>query len=143
MFCSCAGTPPAETTASADTTTSAETTAAETTTEAPIATETTYIESLCETKVKLSTLSEEDLRKFFTDAGWPIPKMYERLSLRELVIKLEQDPYYENGSNYTDRFDTAARILVSEYYDMPRMPDWWFPYWWFETNATNSLTERN
>lgn len=122
MLCGCADTPPEETTAS---------------------TETTYIESLGETKMKLSTLSEEDLRKFFTDAGWPIPKMYERLSLRELVIKLEQDPYYENGSNYTDRFDTAARILVSEYYDMPRMPDWWFPYWWFETNATNTLPERN
>ena len=141
MLCGCANTPPTETTANTETTTPIETTSAETTTmdtstaetttetttEEPLATETTYIESLDETKVKLSTMSEEDLRKFFTDAGLNIPKMYERFSLRELVINLEKDPFYEHGINITLRFDTYARILVSKYYNMPNMYDEWFP----------------
>ena len=163
MLCGCADTPPEETTASTETstpaettaaettamdTTTAETTTAETTTEAPIATETTYIESLRETKVKLSTMSEEDLRKFFTDAGLKIPKMYERFSLRELVINLEKDPFYEHGINSTLQFDTYARILVSKYYNMPNMYDEWFPDGpqpdgWTEINPTNTLPERN
>ena len=162
MLCGCANTPPTETTASMETTTPTETTSAETTTmetstaetttetttEEPIATETTYIESLGETKVKLSTMSEEDLRKFFTDAGLNIPKMYERFSLRELVINLEKDPFYEHGINITLRFDTYARILVSKYYNMPNMYDEWFPDGpqpdgWTEINPTNTLPERD
>ena len=156
MLCGCADTPPEETTASTETTaaettamdtTTAETTT-ETTTESPIATETTYIESLGETKTKLSTLSEEDLQKFFTDAGLNIPKMYERFSLRELVINLEKDPFYEHGINSTLQFDTYARILVSKYYNMPNMYDEWFPDGpqpdgWTEINPTNTLPERN
>ena len=131
MLCGCANTPPTETT-----------------TEEPIATEITYIESLDETKVKLSTMSEEDLRKFFTDAGLNIPKMYERFSLRELVINLEKDPFYEHGINITLRFDTYARILVSKYYNMPNMYDEWFPDGpqpdgWTEINPTNTLPERD
>ena len=115
MLCGCADTPPEETTASTETTTPAETTAAETTametttaetttettTEAPIATETTYIESLGETKVKLSTMSEEDVKRILIEGGADSPDSYEISYIRYLVRRYEDDPNFVNGVSYS------------------------------------------
>ena len=126
MLCGCADTPPEETTASTETTTPAETTAtetttaettAQTTTESPIATETTYIESLGETKVKLSTLGEEDLRKFFTDAGMKIPEMWRIVRVSKIFAALEENPdlyptYYDQPLS---RFNIPFRYAALDY----------------------------
>ena len=138
MLCGCADTPPEETTASTETTTPAETTAVETTTaettaaetttepttEAPIATETTYIESLGEAKVKLSTMSEEDLRGLLAEANIEIPDPIKTVNLRMLFAMLEEDPekesflYYLIFSAYSQKLRHSAKEylpLTEEY----------------------------
>ena len=128
MLCGCANTPPKETTASMETTTPAETTATETTTEttteSPIATETTYIESLGETKMKLSTLSEDDLRDLLVEANIEIPEPIKTVNLRMLFAILEEDPekesflYYQIFSAYSHklRYNAKEHLALTEEY---------------------------
>ena len=124
MLCGCADTPPEETTASMETTTPAETTATETTTEttteSPIATETTYIESLGETKMKLSTLSEEECRRILLDGGADIPDFYEIDYIRKVIRLCEENPDYVFGFGspiLADRYE-SIRNAVRAYYGM-------------------------
>lgn len=105
MLCGCAATPHEETTTSMETTILAEITTeelitGETTTESLIATEITYIESLGETKVKLSTMSEENLRNLLSDAGIEIPEPIKTARLYMLFAMLEEDPEKSSMSYY-------------------------------------------
>ena len=103
MLCGCANTPPTETT-----------------TEEPIATEITYIESLDETKVKLSTMSEGEIRRILIEGGANIPDSYKIDYIRYLVRRYEADPNFINGVSYSV---TAKRLesiqnAVRAYYGM-------------------------
>ena len=134
MLCGCADTPPEGTTASMEITTPTETTATETTTEtttaettatkatteAPIATETTYIESLGETKVKLSTMSEEECRRILLEGGADIPDFYEIDYIKKVIRLCEENPDYVFGFGspiLADRYE-SIRNAVRAYYGM-------------------------
>ena len=125
ILCGCRYTPHEETTVDTQPTTlgvstTEEVTTAETITEAPIATETTYIESLGETKVKLSTMSEEDIRQILIEGGADIPDFYEISYIRYLVQRYENDPNFVNGVSYSDAAKRLESIqnAVRAYYDM-------------------------
>ncbi len=104
------------------------TTTEQTTTEmTTVATETTYVETLGETKIKLSTMSEEDCRKFLSEAGVEVPPQLEDIKTLSLVKTYEDDPdrYFVVSWTVLLDFYDNVRDVVREYYGLPP-----FEYWY-------------
>lgn len=87
-----------------------------------VATETTYVEALGETKIKLSTMSEEDCRKFLAEAGVEVPPHLNGIRTRGVISMFEDNPDRSVvfGSRIAEEFWESVRNIVREYYGLPK-----------------------
>ena len=118
-----------DTTASVETTETTIETTTETTEQTTLqSTETTYVEALGEYKVKLSTMSEEDCRRFLEEAGVEIPEEFQEKNIRSFVEKYEEDPQFYHVVSWSvarDFYDAVADVVL-EYYGLP---NYWEEFW--------------
>ncbi len=73
-----------------------------------------------DTKVQLSSLSEEECRQFLLNQGVTIPKELENIKVKELFAQIEADPYKEILVNWSviRNFHDAICAVVMEYYGL-------------------------
>ena len=117
-----------DTTASVETTETTIETTTETTEQTTLqSTETTYVEALGEYKVKLSTMSEEDCRRFLEEAGVEIPEILQGTNVKGAITKYEKDPEAFSGYSWTvaAAFMEDIQSAVRHYYGLPYLWEIW------------------